>query len=58
MPRPGPRTASSSSWPPVVIGRSSYIPLASLSPHKIKQLRILHILSGKDKRDLAGAYIW
>jgi len=35
-----------------------YVPLASLSPHKIKQLRILHILSGKDKRDLAGAYIW
>ena len=35
-----------------------YIPLASLSLHKIKQLRILHILSGKDKRDLAGEYIW
>jgi hypothetical protein len=35
-----------------------YIPLGSLSPHKLKQLRILHILSGKDKRDIAREYIW
>ena len=35
-----------------------YIPLGSLSPHKIKQMRILHILSGKDKREIAKDYIW
>jgi hypothetical protein len=35
-----------------------YIPLGSLSPHKLKQLRILHILSGKDKRAIARDYIW
>ena len=35
-----------------------YIPLGSLSPHKLKQLRILHILSGKDKRSFAKDYIW
>lgn len=35
-----------------------YIPLGSLSPHKLKQLRILHILSGHDKRDIAKEYIW
>jgi hypothetical protein len=35
-----------------------YIPLGSLSPHKLKQMRILHILSGKDKRDIAKDYIW
>lgn len=35
-----------------------YIPLGSLSPHKLKQLRILHVLSGKDKRDIAKEYIW
>src|SRR5512133_1014454 len=35
-----------------------YIPLGSLSAHKLKQLRILHILSGKDKRDIAKEYIW
>jgi hypothetical protein len=35
-----------------------YIPLGSLSPHKLRQLRILHILSGKDKREIAKEYIW
>lgn len=35
-----------------------YIPLGSLSPHKLKQMRILHILSGKDKREIAKDYIW
>ena len=35
-----------------------YIPLGSLSPHKLKQMRILHILSGKDKRAIAKEYIW
>lgn len=35
-----------------------YIPLGSLSPQKLKQLRILHILSGKDKREIAREYIW
>jgi hypothetical protein len=35
-----------------------YIPLGSLSPQKLKQMRILHILAGKDKRDIAGDYIW
>lgn len=35
-----------------------YIPLGSLSPHKLKQMRIMHILAGKDKRDIARDYIW
>ena len=35
-----------------------YIPIGSLSPLKLKQLRVLHILSGKDKRDIARDYIW
>lgn len=35
-----------------------HIPLGSLSPHKLKQLRILHILAGKDKRTIAKEYIW
>lgn len=35
-----------------------YIPLGSLSPHKLKKLRILHILSGKGKREIAKDYIW
>jgi len=35
-----------------------YIPLGSLSPVKLKQMRIMHILAGKDKREIAGEYIW
>jgi len=35
-----------------------YISLGSLSPHKLKHLRILHILAGKDKRAIAKDYIW
>lgn len=38
--------------------RIVYIPLGSLSPHKLRQLRVLHILAGKDKRETAGDYIW
>jgi hypothetical protein len=41
------------------IGRSIvYIPLGSLSPIKLKQLRVMHILAGKDKREIARDYIW
>ncbi len=35
-----------------------YIPLGSLSPHKVARMRIMHILSGRDKRDIARDYIW
>jgi hypothetical protein len=35
-----------------------FIPLGSLSPLKLKQIRIMHILAGRDKRDIAGEYIW
>lgn len=38
--------------------RIVYIPLGSLSPLKLKQMRVLHILAGKDKRDIARDYIW
>jgi len=35
-----------------------YIPLGSLSPVKLKGLRVLHILHGHDKRATAREYIW
>jgi hypothetical protein len=38
--------------------RIIHIPLASLSPLKLKQIRIMHILAGKDKRAIAKDYIW
>lgn len=38
--------------------RIVYIPIGQLSPIKLKQIRTLHILAGKDKRDIAKNYIW
>jgi hypothetical protein len=35
-----------------------YIPLGSLSPVKLKRLRIFHVLAGHDKREVARDYIW
>jgi len=38
--------------------RLLHIPLGSLSPVTLKKIRVLHILAGKDKRDVAGEYVW
>lgn len=35
-----------------------YLPLGSLSPPKLKQLRVFHILHGHGKREIAADYIW
>ena len=35
-----------------------FIPLASLSPVKLKKLRVFHVLHGNDKRKIATDYIW
>ncbi len=35
-----------------------FIPLGSLSPVKLKRLRVFHVLAGHDKRDIARDYIW
>ncbi len=35
-----------------------YLPLGSLSPVKLKGLRVLHILYGHDKREIAKEYVW
>jgi len=35
-----------------------YIPIGQLSPVRLKEIRTLHVLAGKDKRDIAGEYIW
>lgn len=35
-----------------------YIPIGSLSPVKLKKLRVFHVLYGGDKREIAGEYIW
>jgi hypothetical protein len=36
----------------------THIPLAALSPVTLKKIRVMHILAGKDKRDIARDYIW
>lgn len=35
-----------------------FIPLGSLSPLKLKRLRVFHVLFGRNKRETAGDYIW
>jgi hypothetical protein len=35
-----------------------FMPLGSLSPVKLKAIRVLHILYGHDKREIAKEYIW
>lgn len=35
-----------------------YIPIGQLSPAKLKRIRVVHVLDGHDKRDLAKDYIW
>lgn len=35
-----------------------YIPIGGLSPNQLNQIRIFHVLEGKDKREIAGDYIF
>jgi len=35
-----------------------YIPIGQLSPVTVKKIRVVHVLDGYDKRDIAKDYIW
>jgi hypothetical protein len=35
-----------------------HLPLGSLSPVSIQKVRVVHILAGRDKRDIAKDYVW
>ncbi len=35
-----------------------YIPIGQLSPIRLKRIRTLHVMAGKDKRQVAKDYIW
>ena len=35
-----------------------YLPLGTLSPVKLKRLRVFHVLYGNDKREIARDYVW
>lgn len=38
--------------------RVVYVPIGQLSPLTLNKLRIFHVLSGRDKREIAGDYIY
>jgi hypothetical protein len=52
-PSPGMRA-----WAARQAKRIVHIPIGSLSPATIRKLRVVHILAGRDKRSIAGDYIW
>ena len=35
-----------------------HIPIGSLSPRVLAKLRVVHVLAGHDKREIAGKYVW
>jgi hypothetical protein len=35
-----------------------HIPIGTLSPPALRRLRVVHILAGRDKRDIAKDYVW
>ena len=40
-------------------GRSiMYIPIGQLSPVSLKRIRVVHVLDGYDKREIAKDYLW
>jgi hypothetical protein len=41
------------------VGRTIiYIPIGQLSPVSLKKIRVVHVLDGYDKRDVAKEYLW
>ena len=41
------------------VGRTIiYIPIGQLSPVSLKKIRVVHVLDGYDKREIAKEYLW
>ncbi|HMB54974.1 MAG TPA: hypothetical protein VKU40_16780 [Thermoanaerobaculia bacterium] len=38
--------------------RIVHVPIGSLGPQALKKIRVLHILAGHDKRQIAAKYVW
>ncbi|MCD4748926.1 MAG: hypothetical protein K8R59_06075 [Thermoanaerobaculales bacterium] len=55
---PQPPASRISDWAAHQGKRIVFIPLGSLSPVTLKKVRVLHILAGYDKREIARDYIW
>jgi hypothetical protein len=35
-----------------------YVPIGQLSPVTLKKIRVVHVLDGHDKREIAKGYVW
>ena len=35
-----------------------HLPIGTVSPSTLRRIRVLHVLSGRERRDVAGEYIW
>jgi len=55
---PHPPTSMLRNYATVRGRRIVHIPLGSLSPASLAKVRVLHILAGRDKREIAKDYIW
>ena len=40
------------------VRRIVHVPLGSLSPVSLRKMRVVHILAGRDKREIAKDYVW
>jgi hypothetical protein len=38
--------------------RLVHIPIGALSPVSVARVRVVHILAGRDKREIAKDYLW
>jgi hypothetical protein len=38
--------------------RVVFVPMGTISPRTLEKARVMHILDGKGKRDIAHDYIW
>ena len=38
--------------------RILHIPIGSMSPVTLKKIRVVHLLAGRDKRDIAKSFVW
>ena len=55
---PSPPSDAMRSWAAAQRKRIVHVPLGSLSPVTLKKLRVVHILAGRDKREIAKDYVW
>ncbi len=53
-----PPTARMKQWAAALERRLIYLPIGQLSPTTRRRLRVLHVLDGRSRREIARDYIW